>query len=429
MATPYKTFSNYTFGCKVNFADSSYIGRELIDRGYSQVPIENFADISLINTCSVTENADRKARKLIKSINNKFPETKIIVYGCYAQLKPDDIMNMKGVSCVVGDEDKFNIGDIIDDDKLSKKQYVSEISDTNFFNISYSLSERVRAFVKIQDGCGYNCSYCTIPNARGKSRSFNIKRTIKEIRNIVDQGSKEIVLSDINIGDFGYQYNESLAQLLEEIELIKDLKRYRISSIEPNLLDDQILEILSSSNKAMPHLHIPLQSGSDKILKLMKRRYSAFDYSNRIKSVKKYLPNACIGVDTIVGFPGESDEDFNKTYQFLKNLDISYLHVFSYSERDNTSAKNIFPKIQNETTVLRRNKLRLLSNYKYSQFIKGNIDHHLNMLFEQYNDGILSGWTDNYIRVNVKGSKNFINTIKKIKITNQSNNLVNGVFV
>ncbi len=429
MATPYKTFSNYTFGCKVNFADSSYIGRELINRGYSQVPIENFSDICLINTCSVTEKADRKAKKLIKSINRKFPKTKIIVYGCYAQLKPNDIMDMKGVSCVIGDEEKFNIGDIINENEINKKKYVNEISNTENFTVSYSLNERVRAFIKIQDGCGYNCSYCTIPNARGKSRSFSVSKTVEEIKNIINQGSKEIVLSGINIGDFGHQYNENLAQLLEKIELIDNLERYRISSIEPNLLSDEILHILSSSKKAMPHLHIPLQSGSDKILRLMKRRYSSSDYYHRIQSIKKYLPNSCIGVDTIVGFPNESEKDFNQTYDLLNNLDISYLHVFSYSERDNTSAKNIFPKIENDIIAIRRNKLRQLSSNKYNDFINKNMNSPLNVLFEQYDKGILSGWTDNYIRVNVEGDENFINKIKKIKIIDQSNNSVNGVFI
>ena len=229
MATPYKTFSNYTFGCKVNFADSSYIGRELINQGYSQVPAESYADICLINTCSVTENADKKARKMIKSINQKFPNTKIIVYGCYAQLQPDSIIKMDGVASVIGDNEKFNISNIIKNDNIDNQMHVTDISDVENFNISYSLNERVRAFIKIQDGCNYNCSYCTIPNARGISRSLSVDDTIDQIKKIVDQGSKEIVLSGINIGDFGYQYNQSFSDLLEQIELIDDLKRYRIS--------------------------------------------------------------------------------------------------------------------------------------------------------------------------------------------------------
>ena len=429
MATPYKTFSNYTFGCKVNFADSSYIGRELINRGYSQVPIESLADICLINTCSVTEKADKKAKKLIRSINKQFPQTKIIVYGCYAQLKPDDIINMEGVACVVGDKEKFNIVNILENDKIDGEQYVSKISDVKNFNISYSLNERVRAFIKIQDGCGYSCSYCTIPNARGKSRSFNIEKTITQIKKIIDEGSKEIILSGINIGDFGYQYNQTLAQLLEEIELIDGLNRYRISSIEPNLLSDHILEIISCSKKAMPHLHIPLQSGSDKILRLMQRRYSSSDYYHTIKKVKEYLPNSCIGVDTIVGFPNESNYDFDQTYKILNDLDISYLHVFSYSERKNTGAENFSPKVPSNVIALRRNKLRLLSKNKYNQFIQNNIDHSLNILFEKYDDGLLRGWTDNYIRVKVKGNKKFINTVKRIKIVSHSDGSTNGVFI
>ena len=316
MATPYKTFSNYTFGCKVNFADSSYIGRELINQGYSQVPAESYADICLINTCSVTENADKKARKMIKSINQKFPNTKIIVYGCYAQLQPESIIKMDGVASVIGDNEKFNISNIIKNDNIDNQMHVTDISDVENFNISYSLNERVRAFIKIQDGCNYNCSYCTIPNARGISRSLSVDDTIDQIKKIVDQGSKEIVLSGINIGDFGYQYNQSFSDLLEQIELIDDLKRYRISSIEHNLLTDRVLEILSISGKAMPHLHIPLQSGSDKILRLMKRRYSSSDYLETIDKVKKYLPDACIGVDTIVGFPNELEYEFLDSIKF-----------------------------------------------------------------------------------------------------------------
>ena len=429
MSTPYKTFSNYTFGCKVNFADSSYIARELVNRGYSQVPTENLADICLINTCSVTEKADKKAKRLIHSINKRFPETKIVVYGCYAQLSPDEIIGMNGVSCVIGDQEKFNISDIIDNDGLNQEYYVSDISETTKFNISYSLSERIRSFIKIQDGCGYNCSYCTIPNARGKSRSLNVKNTIEEIKKIVKAGSKEIVLSGINIGDFGYEHNQTLTQLLKEIELIHNLDRYRISSIEPNLLNDEILEIISKSNKAMPHLHIPLQSGSDKILKLMRRRYSASDYLKIINKVKEYLPNSCIGIDTIVGFPTETDYDFNQTYDLLNRLDISYLHVFSYSERNNTEAKNIFPKVTPDTITSRRNKLRLLSKYKYDKFIKNNINNDLSILFERYDDGFLSGWTDNYIKVLVKGNKKLVNKIKKIKIINHTTDFTNGIFV
>ena len=427
MGTPYKTFSYHTFGCKVNFADSSYIARQVIEKGLSQVSIDDYADICLINTCSVTEKADNKAKKMIREIHNKFPETKIVVFGCYAQLKPREISELDGVVSVISTENKFNISDIIYENKLDDSYSISDINDIHKFNISYSLSERVRAFIKVQDGCDYNCSYCTIPNARGSSRSFNVKDTIKELDNIISDGTKEIVLSGINIGDFGKEHNESLYDLLVEIESLNDLHRYRISSIEPNLLTDEIIELISKSDKAMPHLHIPLQSGSDKILKFMKRRYSLDDYISVVSKVSDKIPDVCIGVDVIVGFPGETDEDFNMTYTLLEKLDISYLHVFTYSERDNTSSQKISSKIDPSIKSIRRDKLKKLSSIKYRRFINRNINRKLNILFEKYADGILSGWTDNYIRVNVESKKNYTNQIKKVKLMDSHS--INGILV
>jgi len=427
MGTPYKTFSYHTFGCKVNFADSSYIARQVIDKGLSQVSIDDYADICLINTCSVTEKADKKAKKLIKTIHNKFPETKIVVFGCYAQLQPEEITNLQGVAAVISTENKFDISNIIYEDDLNDSHSISDIGDVEKFNISYSLSERVRAFIKIQDGCDYNCSYCTIPNARGMSRSFNIENTMKELGNIISSGTKEIVLSGINIGDFGIQYNESLYELLIEIEALNDLDRYRISSIEPNLLTDEIIELISKSNKAMPHFHIPLQSGSDKILKLMKRRYSVKDYISVINRVRDSIPGVCIGVDVIVGFPGETEDDFNHTYKVLDELDVSYLHVFTYSERENTDSEQLFPKVDQSTKAMRREKLKRLSTIKYREFIDNNLNKELNILFEKYSDGILSGWAENYIRVNVESENNFINQIKRVKLMDNHN--INGILV
>ena len=427
MGTPYKTFSYHTFGCKVNFADSSYIARQVIDKGLSQVSIDDYADICLINTCSVTEKSDKKAKKLIKTIHNKFPETKIVVFGCYAQLQPEEITNLEGVAAVISTENKFDISNIIYEDDLNDSHSISDIRDVEKFNISYSLSERVRAFIKIQDGCDYNCSYCTIPNARGMSRSFNIENTMKELGNIISSGTKEIVLSGINIGDFGIQYNESLYELLIEIEALNDLDRYRISSIEPNLLTDEIIDLISKSNKAMPHFHIPLQSGSDKILKLMKRRYSVKDYISVINRVKDSIPGVCIGVDVIVGFPGETEDDFNHTYKVLDELDVSYLHVFTYSERENTDSEQIFPKVGQSIKAMRREKLKRLSAIKYRKFIDNNLNKELNILFEKYSDGILSGWAENYIRVNVESENNFINQIKKVKLMDNHN--INGILV
>ncbi len=427
MSNPYNTFSYYTFGCKVNFADSSFIARELIDNGFTKVDIENYPDLCLINTCSVTDNADKKARSLIRKINSISPQSKIVVFGCYAQLNPDEIKNIDGVFKVVGMEDKFNIKNLLKDIN-SKSVYNSNISSVNSFKATYSQSERVRSFLKIQDGCDYNCSYCTIPLARGKSRSMNVDKTIDIIKDIVQKDCKEIVLSGINIGDFGITYKQKFKDLLLELENIDNLKRYRISSIEPNLIDENLIKIISNSKKAMPHFHIPLQSASNKILRLMRRRYTKEEYYNVIKMVKKYIPNVCIGVDVIVGFPSESDKDFNDTYQFLNSLDISYLHVFSYSERKNTDAVEIFPKVSKKNKISRREQLVQLSNRKNIFFKEGNLGVPLSALFESYEEGYLSGLTENYIRVKVKGPKLFLNQIKDVMI-NSKDSIYNGVLI
>ena len=427
MATPYKTFSYQTFGCKVNFADSSHIARQIIDKGLSQVSINDYADICLINTCSVTEKADRKANKLIKSIHQKFPDSKIVVYGCYAQLEPEKIRSLDGVAAVIGTNEKFNLSDIIYEDKFNELEKNPDIDDAEKFNISYSLSERVRAFIKIQDGCNYNCTYCTIPNARGISRSFNIENTLNSIKSIISNGAKEIVISGINVGDFGIEHNENLYGLLKEIDSLEDLNRYRISSIEPNLLTNDIIDLISNSTKAMPHFHIPLQSGSDKILRLMKRRYALKDYISVIETVNNKILDVCIGVDVIVGFPGETEEDFNATYSLLERLNISYLHVFTYSERKNTESEGMLPKVDQSTKAIRREKLKKLSTLKYQKFINNNMNKELDILFEKYSDGILSGWAENYIRIHVKSEKNYTNQIKKVKLIN--NYSINGVLV
>tara|TARA_Y100001970_G_scaffold130626_1_gene161011 strand:+ start:359 stop:1645 length:1287 start_codon:yes stop_codon:yes gene_type:complete len=427
MSNPYNTFSYYTFGCKVNFADSSFIARELIDNGFTKVNIENYPDLCLINTCSVTDNADKKARSLIRKINRISPQSKIIVFGCYAQLNPDQIKKINGVFKVIGMEDKFNIKSLLKDIN-SKIVYNSNIKSVNSFNITYSQSERVRSFLKIQDGCDYNCSYCTIPLARGKSRSMNVDNTIDVIKDIVQKDCKEIVLSGINIGDFGISYKQKFKDLLLELENIDDLKRYRISSIEPNLINEDMIKIISNSKKAMPHFHIPLQSGSNKILRLMRRRYTKEEYYNVIRMVKKYIPNVCIGVDVIVGFPSESDNDFNETYEFLNSLDVSYLHVFSYSERKNTDAVEIFPKVSKVDKASRREQLMQLSNRKNIFFKEGNLGVPLSTLFESYEEGYLSGLTENYIRVKVKGPKLFLNQIKDVVI-NSKDSIYNGVLI
>ncbi len=426
MSSPYKTFSYYTFGCKVNFADSSYISSELIDLGMSQVSIDSNADICFINTCSVTENADKKANRIIRNINKRFPDTKIVVMGCYAQLKPDEIMSQKGVVKVVGAYDKFDINKLLSVDENNLNY---DINSVDKFNITYSQGERTRAFVKVQDGCNYTCSYCTIPLARGKSRSASISHVVDSINKIVSQGFKEIVLSGINIGDFGFDTKESFELLLYEIEKIKNLNRYRISSIEPNLISKEILNIMAKSKKSMPHFHIPLQSGSNKILKLMKRRYTVEQYKEKIDLINKMIPNVNIGVDVIVGFPNESKDDFEKTYNLLTSLDVAYLHVFTYSERQNTKAQNIFPKIDEVTKKNRRKLLMNLSYEKNQYYINKNLDDNFKVLFENCDEeGVVSGLTENYIRVYAQGNDSYINKIKDVKIVKNCD-IVHGVII
>ncbi len=426
MSSPYLKFAYHTFGCKVNFADSCLISRELIKEGLSQVNINDQADIYILNTCSVTENADKKAQKFIKKLNFKYPQSKIIVTGCYAQLKPKEISEIKGVSKVIGINDKFNFKEyynLINDNSITKK------IDTNKFQISYSLSERVRAFIKIQDGCDYICSYCTIPKARGKSRSGKIIEIINVIEELVNNGTKEIIMSGINIGDFGKGNNESLLDLLKAIELIEGLQRYRISSIEPNLLNDNIIYFLSKSKKALPHLHIPLQSGSDKVLKNMRRRYSVSYYKKLIDKLNKIIPNVCIGVDVIVGYPTEQEENFLETYNLLSELDISYLHVFSYSDRSDTYADGLVNKVSNEDKKYRRKLLQQLSRSKFSSYINKNLNSSKRVLFENYNNGVLDGLTENYIRVYSRGDKTLINQIKEVNLIKYKNDDVAGELI
>ena len=414
MSSPYKTFSYYTFGCKVNFADSCIISKQLVDKGLSEVKIDDNADIYIVNTCSVTENANKKAEKFINKLHKKSPYSKIIVTGCFAQLDPDRIYKIPGVSYVVSAENKFNIDYYLDFD--SKENFINDISQVNDFNISYSTNERTRVFLKIQDGCDYNCSYCTIPMARGKSRSESIQNTILKIKEITRKGINEIVLCGINVGDFGINNNESLLDLLIALEEVEHLKRYRISSIEPNLLNEELINFISNSTKALPHLHIPLQSGSDAVLKSMKRRYKTKDYKNLINIINNSISNICIGVDVIVGYPNESEKLFNETYSFLKELEISYLHVFSYSDRENTLSEKMNSIVKVEDKIRRRKLLQKLSDIKYNKFINQNVSQVKEVLFENYNEGFIDGFSDNYIRVYAKGDIQLLNSIKKVKI-------------
>ena len=416
MSSPYKTFSCFTFGCKVNFADTSMIARQLVDLGCSQIHDDINADICIINTCSVTDLADRKAQKLIKKISHNSPEAKIIVTGCYAQLKPEEISNIKGVDYVIGADEKLDINNYLFEDKNSAKIKANKIENVNNFKSSYSLNERTRAFLKIQDGCSYNCTYCTIPMARGISRSGTIKETIDSVKKIIATDVKEIVLSGINIGDFGVQHNQNLNMLIKELENVKNLMRYRISSIEPNLINDTMIDLFYSSSKWARHLHVPLQSGSNKILKKMKRRYKVEDYIKLIKKLKDKFSNICLGVDVIVGFPGESDDDFKQTYKILEELEVSYLHVFSYSERKNTLAANYINKVQKCEVKIRRKKLQKLSTKLFDKFINKNIGQIQSVLFQKYENGLLSGISDNYLKIYVPGKKEYVNKIVNVEL-------------
>ena len=419
MSSPYQRFAYHTFGCKVNFADSCTIARKLIDKGLTEVSIDRDAEIYIINTCSVTENADKKAENFIRKLNQRSPESKIIVTGCYAQLNPEKIKEIPGVSKVINASNKFNINAYLD----HSLENLDPKSSVDNFSLTYSINERIRAFVKVQDGCDYVCSYCTIPMARGKSRSGSIKSIISSVKNIVSTGTKEIILSGINVGDFGKNNDENLFDLLKELENIDNLNRYRISSIEPNLLNDSIVEIISKSKKAVPHLHIPLQSGNDKILKNMKRRYSVADYNILIEKLNKHIKGVCIGVDVIVGYPNESEDDFIETYNFLNKIDVSYLHVFSYSDRKNTFSYNIKNKISRDTIVRRRKLLQQLSKEKFNNYINKNLNLTKTVLFENYHNGIIDGLTDNYIRVYVPGDKKLVNTLKNVKLVKNDINV------
>ncbi|MBL4703642.1 MAG: tRNA (N(6)-L-threonylcarbamoyladenosine(37)-C(2))-methylthiotransferase MtaB, partial [Flavobacteriales bacterium] len=336
----YKKVAFYTLGCKLNFSETSTIARDFEGAGYAKVEFEHTPDIYVINTCSVTDNADKKCRQLVKKGLKINPEAFIIIVGCYAQLKPEEISAIPGVDLVLGANEKFNILDHLDSlDKKETGQAIYEpIKNTKEFFPSYSLGDRTRTFLKVQDGCDYFCSFCTIPLARGRSRSANIETTLIEAQKVANTAAREVVLTGVNIGDFGKDHNESFLQLIKELDLVDGIDRFRISSIEPNLLNDDIIEFVAKSKKFVPHFHIPLQSGSDVLLQSMRRRYGTELYRNRIKTIKSLLPECCIGVDVIVGYPGETEEEFMKTVNFLKEMQPAYLHVFTYSERNNTTA-------------------------------------------------------------------------------------------
>jgi threonylcarbamoyladenosine tRNA methylthiotransferase MtaB len=430
-----RTVAFHTLGCKLNFSETSTLSRMLENEGFEKKEFDDLADVYVINTCSVTENADKECRQLVRRIQRKSPESLVVITGCYAQLKPKEISEIPGVDLVLGAAEKFNITKHIKE--LSKgdstKICSCDIAEVSDFNSSYSLHDRTRTFLKVQDGCDYNCSFCTIPLARGKSRSDSITHVVKNARHLATQGVKEIVLTGVNLGDFGdltqtlskgegfrhtpKERKENFFELIKELDKVEDIQRYRISSIEPNLLTNEIIDFVANSDRFMPHFHIPLQSGSNKILGLMRRRYKRELYADRVNLIKTLMPHCAIGVDVIVGFPSETNQDFKETFDFLHSLDISYLHVFTYSERDNTHALNIKPVVPMNVRHERNKSLRNLSYMKMQYFTRQFSGQTRKVLFEEHDkNGLMEGYTDNYIKIAAPYKAEWVNQIVDWKI-------------
>ncbi len=415
----------HTLGCKLNFSETSTLSRTLEAEGFLKKEFEDKADVYVINTCSVTDNADKECRQLVRRIQRKAPESLVVITGCYAQLKPKEISDIPGVDLVLGAAEKFNIAHHLKELSKGDSTKISscDIEEVSGFNASYSLNDRTRTFLKVQDGCDYTCSFCTIPMARGKSRSDSIANVILNARELASKGVKEIVLTGVNLGDFGKgadgakKHAEDFYSLVQELEQVDGIERYRISSIEPNLLNENIIEFVAASKKFMPHFHIPLQSGNNEILALMRRRYKRELYADRVKMIKQLMPYCAIGVDVIVGFPSESEAHFQDTYQFLHELDISYLHVFTYSERDNTRALEIKPVVPMALRHERNKTLRNLSYMKMQYFTELHRGQTRKVLFEGHDKaGMMEGYTDNYIRINTPYHEEWANQIVDWKI-------------
>ena len=421
-----KKVAFYTLGCKLNFSETSTIARGFQKDGYERVDFSEQADMYVINTCSVTENADKRFKTIVKQAMKKNPEAFVAAIGCYAQLKPEQLAAVDGVDLVLGATEKFKIADYIND--LSKNDYGQvhscEIEEADFYVGSYAIGVRTRAFLKVQDGCDYKCTFCTIPLARGISRSDTLNNVLKNAKEISEKGIKEIVLTGVNIGDFGKgefgdkKHEHTFLDLVRALDRVEGIHRLRISSIEPNLLKNETIDFVSKSNSFVPHFHIPLQSGSDEILKQMKRRYLRGLYVDRMKKIKEVMPDACIGVDVIVGFPGESDDHFLETYHFLNELDISYLHVFTYSERDNTPAAIMPDPVPIDVRNKRSKMLRALSVKKRRAFYETQLSSTKMVLFEGENkDGYIHGFTENYVKVKYPWDPSLINTLHSVKLT------------
>ncbi|HLV23891.1 MAG TPA: tRNA (N(6)-L-threonylcarbamoyladenosine(37)-C(2))-methylthiotransferase MtaB [Moheibacter sp.] len=420
-----KTVAFHTLGCKLNFSETSTIARNLLDNGYQRVEFDQASDVYVINTCSVTANADKECRTIVKNAMKANPNGFVVIVGCYAQLKPQEIAEMEGVDLVLGATEKFNIADYLDD--LNKQDdaivHSCEIEDADFYVGSYSIGDRTRAFLKVQDGCDYKCTYCTIPLARGISRSDTVKNVIQNATEIAAKGIKEIVLTGVNIGDYGKgefgnkKHEHTFLELVQELDKVENIERIRISSIEPNLLRNETIEFVSKSERFVPHFHIPLQSGSDEILKKMKRRYLTNLYLDRISKIREVMPHACIGVDVIVGFPGETEEHFLETYNFLNELPISYLHVFTYSERDNTEAIHFEGVVPQNIRKQRNKMLRILSEKKRLAFYQSQLGTTQKVLWEADNkNGKMHGFTENYVKVETDFSEALINQTETVDL-------------
>ena len=430
MSTPRTSIAFHTMGCKTNFSETSTISSEMLSHGYKKVSYKDKADIYVLNTCSVTENADKEARKLIRQARRLNPVAKIAVIGCYAQLQPGQISTIPGVDLVLGAKEKFNLLSHLNtlNEKNESTIVRSPIGNTKSFYPSFTNGERTRSYLKVQDGCNYSCTFCTIPMARGRSRSDTIKNTVKIAQKIADAGTKEIVLTGINIGDFGSD-GEDFLQLIATLDNIKGIDRFRISSIEPNLLTDDIISFCADSNKFVPHFHIPLQSGSNPILKNMKRRYTTNLYESRVHFIKQLIPDCCIGVDVIVGYPGEKNDHFKETKVFLESLDISYLHVFSYSQRKDTLAATMENHVTKEEKELRSKALHILSNEKRHQFYNQFENTVRPVLIEKSNNIITKGFTDNYIKVHIEENISIQNTIVSVLLKKNNGSYMEGEII
>jgi len=434
-----KKVAFYTLGCKLNFSETSTIARNFTDEGFKRVPFEDTADVYVINTCSVTDNADKRFKTIVKNALKKNHDAFLIAVGCYAQLKPEELAAVDGVDLVLGATEKFNVTSYIND--LTKNTigevHSCEISEADFYVGSYSIGDRTRAFLKVQDGCDYKCTYCTIPLARGISRSDTLENVINNAKEISSKGIKEIVLTGVNIGDYGKgefgnkKHEHTFLELVKKLDEVEGIHRLRISSIEPNLLKDETIDFVSKSNSFVPHFHIPLQSGSDELLKKMKRRYLLKTYTNRVAKIKEVMPNACIGVDVIVGFPGETDELFLETYNYLNEMNISYLHVFTYSERPNTEAVNFEGIVPKKIRAKRSKMLRGLSAKKRRSFYESQLGNTATVLFENENkEGFINGFTENYVKVKAPWNPKLANTLKSVILTEiDQDGLVRFTFV